>query len=159
MGKFNDMVNWGCKNLIWLYNFGFFCCYVEMVILFIVVYDVVCFGVEVLCVLLCQVDLMVVVGICFIKMVLVIQCLYDQMLELKWVILMGVCVNFGGMYDIYFVVQGVDKFILVDVYILGCLLCFEVYMQVLMLLQEFIGKECCLFFWVVGDQGVYCVNM
>lgn len=48
MGKFNDMVNWGRKNLIWSYNFGFFCCYVEMVILFIAVYDVARFGVEVL---------------------------------------------------------------------------------------------------------------
>lgn len=132
MGKFEDVlnfiVNWGCKNLFWFYNFGLLCCYVEMIIVFIVLYDIVCFGVEVIWVLLCQVDFMVIVGICFIKMVLVIQCFYEQMFEFKWVIFMGLCVNFGGMYDIYLVVQGVDKFFFVDVYIFGCLFCLEVFL-------------------------------
>ncbi len=114
------MVNWARKSSIWPLTFGLACCAIEMMATAGGRYDIARFGMEAFRASPRQADVMIVAGRVSQKMAPALRRVYDQMVEPKWVLAMGVCASSGGMFNNYAVVQGVDRIVPVDIYLPGC---------------------------------------
>jgi NADH-quinone oxidoreductase subunit B len=112
--------NWARKSAIWPMTFGLACCAIEMIASSTSRFDIARFGSEVFRPSPRQSDLMIVAGTVTLKMSPVIQRIYAQMPEPKWVISMGACSSVGGPFNTYATLQGVDRIVPVDVYVIGC---------------------------------------
>jgi NADH-quinone oxidoreductase subunit B len=135
------VVNWARKNSVWPIPFATACCGIELMATASSRFDLARFGAEVMRFSPRQSDLMIVAGRVSIKMLPVLQRIYQQMTEPKWVISMGACASTGGVFDTYAVVQGVDQFVPVDVYVPGCPPRPETLMEGVMAIQRIIERD------------------
>ena len=118
--KLHWLASWCRKNSLWPMPFATACCGIELMATASSRYDIARFGSEAMRFSPRQCDLMIVAGRVVMKMVPVLQRIWLQMPEPKWCISMGACASSGGVFDAYATVQGIDRFIPVDVYVPGC---------------------------------------
>lgn len=138
--RLEKLIDQARKNSLWPFPFGTACCAIEFMSVIMSHYDLSRFGAEVVRFSPRQSDLLIVAGTVTDKMAPVMKRIYDQMAEPKYVISMGACACTGGFYRAYHVVQGIDEFIPVDVYVPGCPPTPEALMQGVLRLQEMIEQ-------------------
>lgn len=134
-------VNWSRKNSLWPMPFATACCGIELMATGASRYDIARFGAEAMRFTPRQCDLLICAGRVAIKMMPVLQRIYLQMAEPKWVMSMGACASTGGVFDTYAVVQGIDQFLPVDVYVPGCPPRPETLLEGVMAIQRIVENE------------------
>ena len=139
--RLDAAMNWMRKNSLWPMPMGLACCAIELMAAAAARFDIARFGSEVMRFSPRQCDVMIVAGTVTYKMALAVKRIWEQMPEPKWCIAMGACASSGGMYRSYAVLQGIDQFIPVDVYISGCPPRPEALLEGLMRLQRKIEGE------------------
>ena len=139
--RLDDVINWARKNSVWPMPMGISCCAIEMMATASPRFDISRFGSEVMRFTPRQCDVMIVAGTVTYKMAKVVRKIYDQMPEPKWVISMGACASTGVMFRSYSVVQGIDQFLPVDVFVAGCPPRPENLLRALIELQKNIAKD------------------
>jgi NADH-quinone oxidoreductase subunit B len=160
--RLDHLANWVRANSLWPMPFATACCGIELMATGASRHDIARFGAEVMRFSPRQCDVMIVAGRVVMKMLPVLQRIWLQMPEPKWCISMGACASSGGVFDTYAVVQGVDRFLPVDIYIPGCPPRPEQLIQSIIDLQDMIkktgtlnGKEFALRTGSPGPKAVY----
>ena len=128
-------------NSVWPLPFATSCCGIEFMATMGSMYDLSRFGMERMSFTPRQSDLLIVAGTISKKLGPVLQKVYEQMAEPKWVLSVGACACSGGIFDTYSVLQGIDKVIPVDVYVPGCPPRPEQIIEGLMKIQELAKNE------------------
>jgi NADH-quinone oxidoreductase subunit B len=139
--QLNRVINWARRSSVWPMPFATACCGIELMATASSRFDLSRFGAEVFRFSPRQADLLIVAGRVSVKMLPVLQHIYMQMTEPKWVISMGACASTGGVFDTYAVVQGVDQYVPVDVYVPGCPPRPEMLIEGVMAIQRIIDQD------------------
>ena len=141
LSSVEKLAGWARARSVWPATFGLACCAIEMMQTGGPRHDMARFGMEKTGSTPREADLMIVAGRVSQKMAPVLRQIYDQMPEPKWVISMGVCASSGGMFNNYAIVQGVNQYVPVDVYVPGCPPRPEMLIHAIMMLQKKIQNQ------------------
>jgi NADH-quinone oxidoreductase subunit B len=117
----DEFLAWGKENSLFYLLFATACCGIELMQAGGPRYDVDRLGMIPRATPR-QADLMIVAGTITHKMAGRVRTLWEQMTEPRWVVSMGSCANSGGPFSkwSYSVLNGIDKYVPVDIYIPGC---------------------------------------
>src|SRR6201997_5271493 len=153
--QLKKVVNWARRSSLWPMPFATACCGIELMATASSRYDLARFGSEAMRFSPRQCDLMIVAGRVVMKMVPVMQRIWLQMPEPKWCISMGACASSGGVFDTYCTVQGIDRFIPVDIYSPGCPPRPEQVLQAVLDIQEKVTRTGTVDAREFGDRASY----